>query len=575
MLLINPATEKFGGFLSRYVPVGIPVAIGYIAAYLEKHSIKCAVIDEEVTDVTAESLRDALRGLTQPYVIGISCLTAHVGRGYQIARMVKELYPDSIVVFGGLHPSTLPEEALSTGYADYVVRGEGEEVMLRLYRALRGDGDPTKILGVSFIRDGLIHNNPQAPLLPDINDIPLFPYHLFEHPKYDRGFMTTSRGCPYRCSYCSQRLLTGMTYRYKSAEVIIEELDILVNKYGQKSVVFYDDNFCLKARRVHELCDMIIERKLHEKVKLSVQTRADNVLEHGGEDLVRHMSQAGFTHMGFGLETGVQRLADLIRKDETIECHLETARLCQKYGMDVSFFMIFGLPTETAADRKESYEVVQSAKLQATKYNNLIPYPGTPLFEELRSSERVVKTENWGNFNSVLAITSSIFDKTPLPYVPETCSEWELKRDITLYNLKSYVNVKSIASIFGHTKGAGFIMLPQKWYLKPREMFEMMKIGVQLMINILVAFLPLRVTEPIMVWLNPAMGKRKRVANYDPSGYRQIDWNQMETKKTTVLLKKARDERKATGTFTLTVSDPIQITEPQAGPVSAKASPAE
>jgi radical SAM superfamily enzyme YgiQ (UPF0313 family) len=294
---------------------------------------------------------------------------------------------------------------------------------------------------------------------------------------------------------------------------------------------------------------MIIENKLHEKVKLSVQTRADNVLQYGGEDLVRHMSEAGFTHMGFGLETGVQRLANLIRKDETVECHLDTAQLCQKYGMDVSFFMIFGLPTETSEDRKESFNVVQKAKLQATKYNNLIPYPGTPLFAELSNSDRLVKTENWSNFNSVLAITNSILDKTPLPYVPETCSEWELKRDITLYNLKSYINRKSIASIFGHTKGAGFIMLPEKWYLKPREIFEMAKIAIQLAINIMIAYLPLSITEPLMISINPSLGLRKRKPNYDPSSYQEIDWDQMESKQKTVLLKQARDQRRMTGVF--------------------------
>ncbi len=132
MLLINPASEKFGGFLSRYVPVGIPTAIGYIAAYLEKHDIRCNILDEELIDITPQVIRDKIQGLVQPYIFGISCLTAHVGRGYKIAEMIKTEFPDSTVVFGGLHPSSLPEEALATGYCDYVVRGEGEEITLKL-----------------------------------------------------------------------------------------------------------------------------------------------------------------------------------------------------------------------------------------------------------------------------------------------------------------------------------------------------------------------------------------------------------------------------------------------------------
>lgn len=563
MLLINPATEKFGGFLSRYIPVGIPVAIGCLSAYLEKHDIRCRVIDEEIIDITPSVLREAVSSLEKPYIFGISCLTAHVGRGYQLARMIKTEFPDSTVIFGGLHPTTIPEEALNTGAVDYVVRGEGEELLLQLHRALRGVGDPTKILGISYKRGGVIFSNPEAPLIPDINDIPLFPYHLFEHPKYDMGFLTTSRGCPYRCSYCSQRLLTGTTYRAKSAEKIIEELDILVYRYHQKAVVFYDDNFCLKPRRVHELCDYIINNNLSDKVQLSVQTRADNLLYQGGEDLVRHMSEAGFTHVGFGMETGVQRLADLIRKDETVECHLEATRLCQKYGMDVSHFMIFGLPTETESDREESYRVVEGAKVVATKYNNLIPYPGTPLWNELKDSGRVVITENWRNFNSVLSMTTSIFDKTPMPYVPETCSEWQLKRDIIRYNLRSYVNIKSIAAIFGHTKGIGWFMLPRKWYLKPREIYEMAKIGFHVMFNMTLTALPLWLTEPFMRLLNPDLGKRRKVGNYDASTYKIVDWEKVETTRKRDLLKQAREERKASGKFTVVAESKTTLAETQ------------
>ncbi len=552
MLFINPATEKFGGFLSRYVPVGIPVAIGCVSAYLEKHGIRCRVLDEEIVDITPPVLREALAGFEKPYVVGIHCLTAHVGRGYQVARLIKSEYPDSIVVLGGLHPTALPDEPLHTGYVDYVVRGEGEQIMLELYRAIRGDGDPTGILGVSYLRDGQCFHNPEAPLIPDINSIPMFPYHLFKHPKYDMGFMTTSRGCPYRCSYCSQRLMTGTTYRYKSAEKIIEELDVLVNTYKQKQVVFYDDNFCLQRKRVHTLCDMLIDTGMNKKVSLSVQTRADNLLEHGGEELVRHMAEAGFTHIGFGLETGVQRLADLTRKDETVECHLQAADLCKRHGMDVSLFMIFGFPTETNEDRETGFRIVRSAGVLATKFNNIIPYPGTPIYNEVKDTGRVYIAPHWSNFNSVLSMTKSIFDKTPLPYVPETCSEFQLKRDIIRYNLKSYVSWNSIAGIFGHTKGGGWFMLPERWYLKPRELYEIAKIGIQVVVNMAMAFLPLRLTEPFMNWLNPQMKNRPRIKDYNPAGYKTCDWDEMQVRRKAQLLTAAKIELKTKGTIELT-----------------------
>ena len=469
--------------------------------------------------------------------------------------MIKNEFPDSTVIFGGVHSTALPEEALATGYCDYVVRGEGEETMLKLHQAIRGNGEAADLLGLSFIKEGKIVNNPEGPLIPDINTIPPFPHHLFPSPKYDRGFLTSSRGCPYRCSYCSQRLITGTTYRYKSAELLLDEIDVLVNSYNQKELNFYDDNFCLKARRVHELCDKIIERGLHKKVKFAVQTRADNVVKHGGESLVKHMAEAGFTHMGFGLETGVQRIADLTRKDETVQIHLDALELCNKHGMDVSFFNIFGFPTETATDRFETFKLVRNSTAVATKYNNLIPYPGTPIYNELKDSGRVVVNKHWANFNSVLAMTTSIFDKTPLPYVPETCSEWELKRDIIYYNLKSYVNWKSMAAIFGHTKGIGWFVLPNGWWYKPRELFEVTKIGTYLLTNIILTSLPLWLTEPFMCMLNPAMKKRKRIKNYDPSTYVEIDWDRMQVRNKSVLLKKARDQFKESGTFNISVKE--------------------
>jgi len=555
MLLINPAAEKFGGpLLSGYVPIEIPVSLGTLSAYLRKYDIATKIIDEEMTQITPSVLREAIEGMKKPYIFGITCLTAHVRRAYEIAQMVKECYPDSIVITGGLHPTTLPEESLNTGFVDYVVRGEGEEIMLQLYRAIRGEGNPTDILGVSYIKEGTVMTNAPASLIPDINVIPNFPYHEFDHNKYDFGMIVSSRGCPYRCSYCSQRLLTGTTYRYLSPERILEQLDILVNTYHQKQVVFFDDNFCLVNKRVHDLCNMLIENNYPEKVSLGVQTRVDNVL-HGGDDLVGHMAEAGFRNIGYGLETGVQRLADITRKDETIEQHLEATWLAQKHGMTVSLFMIYGMPTETMKDRKIGYDVVEQAKVNETKYNNMIPYPGTPIYEEVKDSGRVVITENWGNFNSTLAATRSIFDKTPLPYVPETCSEWELKRDIIRYNYTSYINIRAIKRILTGQKGSSWFLLPEKWYLNKNDWKNLIILSFNVFVNFFMAVLPLMISEPIMCLYDKNLKKRKRIKNYDPNSYEIKDWDKEETKKIMRRLKKAKDHYKATGDIKLVTND--------------------
>src|SRR5205814_10650160 len=143
-------------------------------------------------------------------------------------------------------------------------------------------------------------------------------------------------------------------------------------------------------------------------------------------------------------ETGVNRLATLIGKGETVEQHIDATERAKKHGISVSLFMIYGLPTETRDDRETSYRVVQDMNVQASKYNNLIPYPGTPIYNDLKDTDRIHVAPGWSNFNSTLSVTRSIFDKTPLPYVPETTSEFELKRDIIKYNMRTFVTLRAL-----------------------------------------------------------------------------------------------------------------------------------
>jgi len=214
----------------------------------------------------------------------------------------------------------------------------------------------------------------------------------------------------------------------------------------------------------------------------------------------------------------------LSTRGETVEQHSEAVELAHKYGMTTALFMIFGLPTETHDDRENTFRICHAMKCKDMKYNNLIPYPGTPMYETLKNSPRMVITPGWENFNSTLSITRSIFDKTPLPYVPETVSEFELKRDIMFYTLRGYLNWHTIKSVlFRSTKGAVWMSLPKRWYLKPLEIYHVAKIGIALLGNLFLAWLPLFMTEPLITFFNPELKRRQRVKN-PPKEIKILEW---------------------------------------------------
>ena len=509
MLLINPATEQFGGILSRYVPVGIPVAIGTLAAYLKKFGHEVRIADDEIEKLNETNISKYTQGIHDRLIIGISVLTSQAARAYELTKLFKQKYPDCVVILGGIHATALPEEGLENG-ADFVIRGEGEVPLLKLYEALKHDKDWHHIESLTYrMRNGVIRHNPDGKLIEDLDEIPIFPYELFRHPKYDMGFTTSSRGCPYRCTYCSQRLMTGLTYRYKSTQRMVEELDILINRYGQKHIIFYDDNFSYKKKRVIELCEAITEKKLNEKCSFEIQTRADNLYE----EIMPYLKRANISGVGFGMETGVERLAEKIVKGESVETHLKSVELARRYGIKVNLFMIFGLPTETKADREASYHLIQRLGLQFTKFNNLIPYPGTKLYRELKDSPGLHVEPLWKNFNSTLTATRSIFDPTPLPYVPEGTTAWELKRDIFRCNMGFYFKPKTLWNVITRKKGPGFVKLPPRWYLKPRELYEMSRLSIILLSNWIVALLPVSLGEKlfkIVQWIRHHKEKTPR-----------------------------------------------------------------
>lgn len=486
MILINPKSTKFGIF-ERYVPLSIPIGIGYLAGYLLSRNKVVEIIDEHITPISNQILEDAVRGFSPPYIFGISSLTACIKRSFEIAKIIKDMYPESKVISGGIHPTVLPDEVLENSNVDFVVRREGEEIINELYDAIKNKSDYSKIKGLSFkINSRIIHNSPADP--PDLNKIPPFPYHLFDKYiyKYNLGFISSSRGCPYDCIFCSQRSISGREYRYVPTQIVIDEIGLLINKYKQRHINFVDDNFTMNKQRIKELSERMVEKKFYKKATFDCQTRADAV----DKEILILLKKAGFRLIDFGIETASERLMTLLNKKETVKQNIEGVKLAKKYGFGVSGTFIFGLPTETREERWQAYKLANDLSLDYVRFNNATPYPGTKLYEIAKIENRLYIEKNWTNLNACATLVEDTLSEYRLPYVPATCEEITLKKDILKANLLfSLSPIRVIKLLFKRIGPAGWFYLPPGWYLRPQEWFYLTQFGMKLLKSLVKSFI--------------------------------------------------------------------------------------
>lgn len=475
MILISPkgSREKKLGIFSRYVPLSVPYGIGALAGYLMMKGRRVEIIDDEVEPVTIELLRRRAENTVSPHIFGISCLTASIGRGYEIARMIRAApdIRDSTIIFGGIHPTVMTDEVLNTGLADIVVRKEGEKVLDELYARIKRGDDYSDVRGISYTRNGTIVHNGEQDLL-DLNELPTFPYDIFHRysSRYTLGFITSSRGCPHGCIFCSQRSISGKFYRYRDPETVIREIELLYGKYRQKYITFQDDNFLPNKERTLRLCDLIY-RRFGSEIVFDCQARADNV----NDEVLTSMKKAGFRLIHVGIECASDRLLEIINKRETLEQSINGIRLIRKHGIGVSGTFILGLPTETSADRKAAFELAKSLQLDYVRFNNATPYPGTGLFEIAQSHGRFTPGQNYENLNACGSLAESPFRRNVLSFVPENVDEEELRLDIIKYNLFfSMRPLRAIKLLIRRVGPAGWFALPEKWYARPAEWYHLL-----------------------------------------------------------------------------------------------------
>lgn len=390
VLLINPPAGFSYGILGISRP---PLGLAYIAAILPKR------YDVRIIDLNVERI-DYKKFPYQEYdVVGISVDTARAPSAYRIAQAAKE--KGATVVVGGPHVSFLDEEALGTGYIDYVVRNEGELAFLSLVEYLSGNAPFESVGGVSHLDGKKVIRTNDLPYIKDLDSLAFPARHLLPMKKYKEKMngrpmttLTTSRGCPFNCEFCSASQFSGVKWRARSVENVIEEVELLYKKYGYRAISFVDDNFTLNPDRAVGIAEEIIRRGWD--IVWAAMTRVDSVVAH--PDMIRIMSRSGFSWTFIGFESGSQETLDRYGKRATTQQAEKAMEVLKANNVNVTGAFILGELHETPRMIKQTIRFAKKLDPRRAQFSILTPYPGTRLFTKV---EDRLMTRRWDLYSGM------------------------------------------------------------------------------------------------------------------------------------------------------------------------------
>jgi len=374
-----------------------PVGILYIASSLEQNGHSAEVIDLGCESVSKQDLEQKLRSVD---AVGMSVYTNNYKSVADTARVIKEIDSRIPLIIGGPHCTFLKERALyDIPDADISIDLEGELVILDLIKYLQGEKNLSDISGISYKTNGKIVIGKDPPIIKDLDSLPFPARHLVE--KYDYGnfpwgyrprkkftSMLTSRGCPFRCSFCSKyaNIVDGYSYRQRSAENVVKEIHELNEKYGSVKIV--DENFLANAKRANKIFDSLLEIGTDIDI-LILGARVDSA----NKDLYKKMKKANVKFLSFGVESGSQPVLDFYNKKITKQQIQNAVRMSREMNFITVGSFIFGAPMENKEHIEETINFVCSLPFDNVIFRPLKYEVGSDLWNKAVENGKISKEE--------------------------------------------------------------------------------------------------------------------------------------------------------------------------------------
>jgi len=364
----------------------VPLYFVYLAGALKDAGHNPLIYDAMTKFVGYPEIEKKIKE-TRPDIVATTAITCTSPDALRVLETAKRLDPETITICGGIHASFMHEEMFSlSGALDYIVIGEGEETIVELVNALSEKGDVSAIKGIAYKEGGRVVKTPPRPFLKNLDGMPMAwdlldwgDYTYFMAPGSRLGAIATSRGCDKDCTFCSQRKFWQGTWRARSPEDLVKELEELNTVYGVNVVLLTDDYPTPDRQRWERFLDLLIEKDL--PVELLMETRAGDIIRD--KDILWKYKKAKIIHMYVGTEATEQEALNYMKKDLKLEESREALSLLRDWGIITETSLILGFPEDTPESIQRTLTLAKEFNPDFAHFLAIAPWPYSDIYREL------------------------------------------------------------------------------------------------------------------------------------------------------------------------------------------------